>query len=690
MNAFLKSNNIIKCVVIICLGLFIYGQTFHGDFVFDDLGFIVNNPLIQHFSRVSSIWHSFPLTRSIGFYSFAFNYYLNGLHPEGYHIFNFIIHLIATILVWLLVDLLMKITGWFPSQSSKVPKSKKVRKAASNTVDQLKAQAPFLVAIIFLVHPCQTQAISYITQRFESMATVFYLGAVYCYLRARVDEKQQQKIIFFGASILLTFLGILTKEVIMTVPLMIIAGEWILFPNKDNAKFYLGLGVGGVLLYGLLSHLLHSDISIFTQTIHSESHDGDILTPGRYLLTQMRVFLTFLRLLLIPIDQNMDYDYPASTGLLSPPLTLLGLTVMGLFVAAIIKLRQTKPLIAFGLAWMLITFSINLAPRSNVIFEHKLYLLSFGFILALTVFLFEGIVNRQILGLIFLAITVILSFLTYERNHVWQNAISLWSDTVEKSPFKSRPNCNLGFAYCQIGDYDKALPYLNKAIELNPKYTEAYSDRAIIEDHGGEPKEAMRDFDKAIDLNPDYAKAYVGRGALYSRQGLYTSAITDFSKAVELNPYDEGSLINLAICYAKQRNFDQALSVFDKVISLDPNNSNAYFNRGSVYAQEGKLEEALADSKKAVKLDPQNTDAYTNLGYIYAKENKLDEAINYLSQAIIFNPKLAVAYNNRAILYYQLKKYDESWQDVKQVEGLGYQVDAKFLVNLKKAIHDGR
>ena len=348
---------------LILIGLVIYAQTFQFDFVFDDYIFIVNNPFIKNFSNFHVMWQVFPMTRLVVMYTFAFNYYFNQLNPVGYHIFNFIVHLAATGLVWALADLLFKIT--------------------KISEDRLTKDLPFIIAVLFLVHPCQTQAVTYITQRFESMATLVYLGTVYFYLRARVSTGKMHQIIFFVLAGLLTILGVLTKEVIITVPAMMLVSEWILFPEKDNKRLYHCFSCWrDFIICFVFKNGACRVASIFLQSYPSESHDGDVLTPAHYFLTQMRVLLTFLRLLVLPVHQNLDYDYPASTGLLHPPLTLIGMGVIAGFIFLVIKLRRRAPLIAFGLAWGLITFSINLVPRANVIFEHKLYLISFGFFLA--------------------------------------------------------------------------------------------------------------------------------------------------------------------------------------------------------------------------------------------------------------------------------------------------------------------
>ena len=468
--------------ILLGTGLLIYGQAFQFDFVFDDITFITHNFYIRDFSHIPWMWHFFPMTRLVGTYSFALNYYFNQLHPQGYHIFNFIVHLVSVGLVWALAGLLFKIT--------------------KISEDRLTKELPFMIAVLFLVHPGQTQAVTYIAQRFESMATVFYLGTMYCYLCARLSKRGRHKVILFGLSGLLTILGIMTKETVITVPLMMLASEWILFPRKDYTRFYIVLAVGGVLLYMLFTRLVHSDLSIFSRSIPSESHGGDVLTPVGYFLTQMRVFLTFLRLLALPVHQNLDYDYPASSGLLHPPLTLVGLSVICGIIFLIIKLRRKVPLIAFGLAWMLITFSINLVPRANVIFEHKLYLISFGYFLALVAALSILVRNRGALVWILLGMVTVLGVVSFQRNKVWRNEFTLWDDTVRESPNKARPYNNRGGAYSNQGNLTGALSDYNRAIEINPDYdrnklANIYINRAITGIKQGNTAQAMSDFTKA-------------------------------------------------------------------------------------------------------------------------------------------------------------------------------------------------
>jgi len=730
---------LLRWLVLVLLGSAIYAQTFGFNFVFDDNYFLFNTSYIRSFEHINQIWANYPKTRLLGVYSFAFNYHLNQLNPQGYHIFNFVIHLIAAGLVWALASVLFKIAGK-PSQ-----------------------ELPFVIAVLFLVHPCQTQAVSYIAQRFESMATVFYLGSIYSYLCGRMASSRGHQFFLFACCVGFAILGIFTKEVAVTIPITILAAEFILF-NKNpfnfrkfsSWKIYLLMAVLGTMFLFLFIKLLH--INYFKTFIvrtyldfsqSSESHDGDIITGGKYILTQMRVFLTFLRLLILPINQNLDYDYPLSTGLFDPPLTLVGLCSISFMTFLVFRLRKQWPLIAFGLAWILITFSINTVPRNNVIFEHKLYLISFGFFLAAVCALATVIKDRKVLFGILIVLIAVLSLTSFKRNQVWKNDLTLWEDVVRKSPHKARAHYNRGFAYFNRGNFIKAMSDFNEALAIRPDYEEALVNRGIINYEQGDLAGALSDYNKVIQLDHSVAEAYYNRGDVYMKQNDLTGALSDYNKAIELNPNYAEAYTNRGSIYIKQGNFAQALSNYNKAIQIYPpgvlptelhiwldglrtasvgrafkgyynSYADAYYNRGCVYDKLGNLIGALSDYNMAIEINSDYADAYNNRGYIYLRQGKYTQAISDFTKAIAINPDIAGYYYNRglafrqqgyyvqaisdftktiaidpdyaqvyydrAVFYYELKDYRKALADAHKAKELGAVVNPEFLSALNKAL----
>jgi tetratricopeptide (TPR) repeat protein len=626
----------VRWSILVLLGLVIYSQTFGFGFFFDDIPNIVMNPYIKKFYGPDYISPALPLTRLTGRYSFALNYALGHLNPMGYHIFNVIVHFLVTGLVWATAGLLIKFGTC--GRSDKLPKD-----------------LAFIVALLFLVHPCQTQAVSYITQRFESMATLFYLGTVYSYLLARTASSGSRRIGMFILSGLSAILGMITKEVVVTIPLTILAIEFILLPQKDQKdmsswqKIIRKLGVGWtcvlfaavVFLFGLLlAKLLRYDMGYFFWLQPSESHDGDVITTGRYLLTEMRVFLTLLRLLVFPINQNFDYDYPLSAGLFQPPLTFVGLCVIGLTVFLVVKWRRSRPIVAFGLSWVLITFSINLVQRANVIYEHKLYLISFGFFLSAVIFLFQSIKQRGIFIGLLIALVIALTVTSFQRNAVWKDSVTLWEDVLKKAkkqrayaylglayletnryrdavlllntaisrkPDDCASYVNRGWAYYRLGQPDAALKDLNRALDMNPDYYLGRLKRALVYQGLGRFKAAFEDVSKAVDMRPEVQNAYVDRGVLYLMQGKVEDALQDFGRALRIAPFDLEALVNRSIVYLSQQRYDLALKDLDQAEHEDPTCVAVYKNRAICLLNMGRVREALRDFQISMRLDPADT-----------------------------------------------------------------------------------
>jgi tetratricopeptide (TPR) repeat protein len=632
-----------RWLIILFLGLAIYSQTFGFEFVFDDEEFIVLNPYIRSFDSVEWIWDQLPRTRAVGIYSFALNFFINKLDPRGYHIFNFLVHLVATGLVWLLASLIFRVVfgaepSRFPVKTAEDNRKKKQGKKGQpvaipavmvsrdrSTVpfDWLRQEMPFLVALVYLVHPCQTQAVTYITQRFESMATVFYLAAVFFYLRARIAALAIFRILFFTSAGLATALGMLTKEIAATIPVMVLVSEAILFqgrgpgasakaakpaPNKARLWPFVLLVVTAVAFLQLFLGILQSSpLALLNQRIPSESHDGDIFTTQTYVLTQMRVFLTFCRLLLFPVNQNLEYDYPMSAGLLTPPLTLVGMLVIGAMIVAVVRLRRAFPIIAYGLAWMLVTFSINLAPRANAIFEHKLYLISFGFFLAVggLLVLVPGR-RRWIVPLVIVCAVAILAAASFQRNKVWRNSLALWEDIALKSSRKARVIANLGSEYTRRKQNAKGIEFLSRAVEMNPNDFKSYQNRGNVYLEQGKNDLALADYNKALSISPGHAIIYINRAQAYLALGDGRSALEDMDRAIRLQPGIELGYREKGIILLKMGRFREALRDLQQALNVSSRDRDAFLFRGIVYYCLGEKEQAFSDWGQVEALDPGN------------------------------------------------------------------------------------
>ncbi len=514
----------------------------------------------------------------------------------GYHLFNLTIHLFSAILVWWLALLTF---------STPVMKNNKI----SRNADLLALFA----GLVFVSHPLQTESVTYIWQRSSSMATMFYLASLCLYIKSRLNNKN----ILYFASLTAAMFAMVTKETAITLPLMILLYEYCFFIDiKKGRSFKYPVSLTPFLLTLLIIPL------IMLSNKGLAPRESVNIPPVHYFLTQLRVMLTYIRLLFLPLNQNLDYDYPIFKNIFELPVLYSLLSLAAVLYCAK-RLFSKYRLISFCIFWFFLALlpESSFLPLQDVIFEHRLYLPMAGY----SIFLVSGVFylfEKKSIHMFSFVLLVIIGFnsmLAYHRNSVWRNEITLLNDVIEKSPHKERP----------------------------------YNNRGLIFSDQGKLAWAISDFTKAIEINPGYTNAYINRGFMYNKQGEFNRAILDYSKAIEINPLLPEAFIDRGNVYMKMGNFSQALSDFEKAIKIDP----------------GK---------------PYYADTYFDLAFIYYKQGKFTQAVSNYSKVIEINHDDAEAYNNRAISYFQLKEYDRSWDDVHQTEKLGGAVNPQLIIALKQ------
>jgi tetratricopeptide (TPR) repeat protein len=334
----------------------------------------------------------------------------------------------------------------------------------------------------------------------------------------------------------------LTKEIVFTLPFALVLYEYS-FIRTDTWKIDIkdrGIQIPLVILGTFVAlFFLNFSFKIFNPVppLPDQGYDYPI-TAREYLLTQFRVILTYIRLFIVPVNQNLDYDYPVAHSLLAWQTLFSLLTLTGILACGILFFRRYR-LISFGIFWFFLTLSVesSIIPISqNVIFEHRTYLPGLGFFLVLTgaVFYFLGDRYRRTGFAILVLLVLTNTVLTYERNKVWKSQYTLWADCLKKSPDKPRPLSNYGVALAGAGQTSEALKYYDKAIKLNPRFYAAYSNRGNAYGSIGNYKRAIGDFDRAIEINPTFADAYNNRGGAYESLGNHKQAIEDLKIASKL------------------------------------------------------------------------------------------------------------------------------------------------------------
>lgn len=511
--------------LIIGLGLLVYSNTFRNSFHFDDYRDIISNPAIRDIHNVGAIWDYWP-TRFINNLSLALNYHWGGLDVTGYHILSLMLHLACALLVWQLTSLTMR----------------------ALSVD--RPWAALFAGAVFLAHPLQTQAVNYLTQRAVLWAAFFYLASLALYVKARLTGAKLPYI----ASFLAGTLSMFCKETTITLPFMVCFYEFYFLRNKDSWRsagpFLLLVAV--IPLTWLRLHMV--DFAGMGKTVQ-EAYAGGV-TSWQYFLTQLKVLVTYLRLLVLPVHQSVDYDYALARSFTEIPV-MFSAGILVLVMGMAMPLRKKYPMAAFGIFWFFITLlpESSFWPNKDVIFEHRLYLPMAGF----SFFLAGHWLNKRTGALvlrIFAVVIAVYGGLAYQRNAVWKDELTLWDDAARKFPQDQRAYLNRGAAHQSRGELDLAMADYNMVIGLGPVTAVTLSNRGEIFRLQGDLEHALANFDLAVKINPSYVGTYINRALLYEQKGEFDKAIADLDKAIELKPDEIGAHRSRDRVYHKKGGFD--------------------------------------------------------------------------------------------------------------------------------------
>ncbi|HZZ85239.1 MAG TPA: tetratricopeptide repeat protein [Anaeromyxobacteraceae bacterium] len=528
------------CVAL--LGLAVYASSFHVPFVADDAT-IVDNGLLHDLGNYLGSWRGYEAlpNRYLAYLTFALNYRFGGLEVAGYHAVNLAIHLANAGLVYALVALAFR-----------------TPRLRGSTLAPTAGNVALLAAALFVAHPLQTGAVTYVVQRIASLATLFYLLAAAQYLAWRLRQEGGSATRAGGAARYLLLLATVllamkTKEIAFTLPLALVLLELSFFgrPSRRTALALLPL-------LATLAVIPLTMLGLRTPAAALSRAEGVVRAGGQsrleYLVTQLAVIGTYLRLLVLPVGQNLDYDYPLYRSPLAPEVAGPLLVILALLGVAALLYRRTGPaaarpadpawrLVAFGICWFFLALAVesSVVPIDDVIFEHRVYLPSAGLFAAASAAALSLLAplprpGRRALAAALAGWVLALSVATVLRNRVWGSAVSLWADTAAKSPGKSRARLNLGKALVEAGDPSAAIPEYLAAARLDPRSPDARNDLGVALFQVGRYDEAIAQLRTAILLAPDYADAHLNLGMAYARKGWTEQANAEMSLGMRLQP----------------------------------------------------------------------------------------------------------------------------------------------------------
>ena len=612
-----------------------YWRTFSVPLVFDDIDAIADNPTIRHWG--TALWAPIATTaggRPILNLTLAANYAAGGTGVWGYHAVNLAIHVLAGLVLFGIV-----------------------RRSLAPRAGAVAAPMALCAALLWSVHPLQTESVTYIVQRAESLMGLFYLLTLYCFIRgaeagtaAPADRKAaRRRDAWFGLAFVACLLGMGTKEVMVSAPLVVFLYDRTFLAGSFGEAWRLRGKVHGWLAstWVVLAALVY-----LTHGRNGAVGFGSGVSWWGYAQTQFPAIVRYLRLSFWPHGLVFDYGTQWVTdfwAVLPSALVVAGLA--GASAWALFRPGILWRFLGFSGVW----FFAILAPTSLVpgnrqtAAEHRMYLALIPVIVPVVLGIYRWLGRAALPVCAALAAGLFLG--TWERNGTYLSALNLWAETVANCPGNAFARSNLG---CELeavpGRSREAMAQYKEALRLSPGFAEAHNNLGHALNGEGRTGEAIAELEEALRLKPDYAEAHNNLGiALEKVPGRLPDATDQYREAVRLKPEDAEAHNNLGNALNAAGRTGEAIAELEEALRLRPDYAEAHNNLGNALARTpGRMAGALAEFKEALRLKPDYAEALYNLGNALNADGRPEEAIVRYEEALRIRPGYAEARNNLA------------------------------------------
>ena len=655
--------------------LAVYANSFNGAFVFDDIPWILLDPGVHKLWPLSDVLFSsnpnFVSGRPVVNLTIAVNYALGGTDPRGYHVFNIAVHILAGLTLFGIVrrTLAMPVLrGRFTAAATPLA---------------------LAVALVWIVHPLQTAAVTYVIQRTEALVGLFYLLTLYCVIRGAESGRSWR---WFVAAVAACFLGMGTKEVMVTAPVVVLlydrtflSGSFAAAVARRGGLYLAMAATWGVVAWTLMSTGFHTG---------STGLSAGGFTPESYALTQPGVIVHYLQLAFWPAGMSLDYGWPAAESLeaVLPPAILItalvGLTIWGLV--------KNSPLGFLGV-W----FFAILAPTSSFVpikdaaFDHRMYL-PLAAMVALVVLggfaLWDRFVPRTLggvspvrrwaapIGLLGVAV-VGLGGATIARNEVFASAADVWRDVLEKDPNRARAHNNLAAVLIDEGQYAEGIEHCQTALKLTPGYADAENNIGHALALQGNVDEAIPWYQLALEHYPNHHFALVNLAAALVEKKETATAIKLYETYLKDFPQDTKIEYDLAACFRTQGDLVKAAEHFRKSIALDPENIKSRVDLAACLHGQGDVAGAVRQLEAAIRMAPDYAEAHSDLANLLAEQGRVADAIAHFERALSLKPDYASAHHYFAFVLARQRRNVEAvhhWREAVRLEPN----EVKYISNL--------
>ena len=652
-------------LLLLVVSCIVYANSLDGEFIYDDIHSISTNPDLRRlwppdWMLPTDDVHETVNSRPVASFTLALNYAIGGLEMPGYRLFNLAVHIFCGLALYGVVRRTLH-----PDHAAAVGLA-------------------FSCALLWLVHPLHSQCVNYIIQRRESLASLFYLLALYGAIRG-IDSRRRA---WYIASILFCALGVASKEIVVTAPFAIALYDRVYRSDswsqiwRERRYYYLGFGAPLLLL-----------VFFIWGDPHGDSVGFERVGVWQYALNQCVAITHYLLLMVWPYPLLLDYGPPKA-------LTLLDVAWQALLVIALLLCcgwgLVRYPRLAYPGVW----FFVLLAPSSSVVpiveewaAERRVYLASAGPLILVLLAAYYGLVNvlgagkRVVLtgsGLV-LCTGLALGAGTLDRNRDYRSALTVWEKDLAVRPDNMRalralafahevagntdtaidfyqrslqyePNepgvyFNLGLIYARRSDWDAAIEHYRRAVHLVPHMAQGHNNLALAYKEIGRLAEALAHFRRAIEVKPDYAIAHKNIGSMLGVRGEMDTAAHHLVTAARLQPDDKDAHFAAGTALRAIGQWQEAVQSYRQAVAIDPGFAVAHLNLGVSLEMVRDADAALAAYEAALEAQADFAGAAFNIGRLLEDKGRVDEAITRYERAVELNPNFVEALSNLGLAY---------------------------------------
>jgi tetratricopeptide (TPR) repeat protein len=640
-------------VILVLIGLGTYANSFRGVFLFDDIDAIILNNSIRSLWPITTVLNppeQKPVAgRPILNLTFAVNYAFGGVEPGGYHAVNIAIHLAAGLLLLGIVRRILL--------------SDRARERYGSRASTLAG----LIALLWVVHPLQTESVTYIVQRAESLVGFFYLLTLYCVVRGIQQASGSGRGWFVGA-VIACGLGMASKENMATAPLMALLLDRLFFSGSFRGmlrrRWALHAALAATLL--ILAALMAGGPRSMSAGFSTKG-----MTVADFAKSQPLIILHYLRLSVWPHPLCLDYYWRIVNSW--PAIVFPTLVLTAAAVASLWAIRRHP-----GVAYLGLFFFIVLAPTSSFVplkdlaFEHRMYL-PLAAVITLLVLLVDragdNVLKRAPVSAsaargaklaAAVLVAVIFAGMTIRRNMDYQSSIGMWNKVIAQRPDNARAISNLGVIYGILGRHEEAVETCRRAVTMDPNEGSAQANLGKSLAKLGRYEEAIVEYRKALALDPDDTQVMYSMALAMEVIGRLDESEKWYREVTGREPDNALAFMGLGICLQHKADFAAAAEAYRRALAADSQNIDARCNLAACLTRIGKAAEAVAECRNALKLSPRAATVWYVLGNVHSSNGQWTEALDAFRQAVANNPTYPDARCNLGVALAQLGRMDEA------------------------------